>query len=152
MPERGTAGADRRASSRAMRRCTRIPRVAPFTLAMLAASCAPATTIAIDSVGSAGTVIFVVSRGAPSRPAAISAFRVDGCKARGSPAPESHWLTLAPDSAELVARITYGIPPAGWRSVQGPQPLVPGCYRAAVASAPPLEFDLRPDGDVKMRR
>ncbi len=139
----------------AQRRTTRqgtATLVATLVLTISAASCDRATTIAIDSTSSEGAIAFTLSRGSTSRPAAIAAFRVDRCNARGAPAPESHWLTLAPDSAEQVSRITYGAPPAGWRSTQGPQPLVPGCYRAAVASAPPLEFDLLPDGQVKTRR
>ena len=93
---------------------------------------------------------FVLTTGAG--PASVSAFRVDRCNARGSPAPESHWLTLAPDRAESLAHISYGNPPPGWRSVQGPQPMAPGCYRAAIANAPPLEFDVLPDGQVKARQ
>ena len=90
----------------------------------------------------------VSSNGAPAR---IAAFRVDRCNARGSPAPESHWLTLAPDTAETISRITYGSPPPGWRSVQGPQPMAIGCYRAALSNAPPLEFDVLPDGQIRAR-
>lgn len=120
--------------------------------AIVAGACEPGATIAIDPANRGASVTFTITRGERGRPASIAAFRVDGCAARGSPAPESHWLTLAPDTAESIARITYGQPPAGWRSTQGPQLLVPGCYRAAVASAPPLEFDLLANGDVKARR
>ena len=128
------------------------PRVGLVAIAMLVASCDPATRIAIDPESRAPDVSFVLSSGATSRPATVAAFRVDRCEARGSPTPESHWLTLAPSGAEPISRITYGVPPTGWRSTQGPQPMAPGCYRAAVASAPPLEFDVLADGDVKTRR
>ena len=74
--------------------------------------------------------------------------------ARGSPPIDTEWLTVAPVAPALapVARIVYGTPPAGWRSAQGPHPLTPGCYRAAVADAPPLEFDVFSDGRVTARR
>ena len=121
-------------------------------IAMLSASCSAPPSIALDSASAPGSPAFVVTLRGSDRPARISAFRVDACAARGGPTPESHWLTLAPDTAESPGRIRYGSPPPGWRSVQGPQPLVPGCYRAAVAGAPPLEFDVLADGMTKARR
>jgi hypothetical protein len=118
---------------------------------MVAISCEP-PSIMIEPTSTASSATFVIHGGSTTRPMVVRAFRVDGCGARGSPAPESMWLTMAPDTAEAISRFTYGMPPAGWRSVQGPHPLVPGCYRAAVANAPPLEFDVSPDGNVKARR
>ena len=119
-------------------------------MAVVTAGCRDAGGIALADGSSIARLDFTLSAGTGA--ARIAAFRVDRCNARGSPAPESHWLTLAPDRAESLARITYGTPPPGWRSVQGPQPVVPGCYRAAIANAPPLEFDVLPDGEVKVRR
>ena len=119
-------------------------------MAMLAGSCGDTPSISLAAGSSGSNLAFSLAGAAGA--SRVSAFRVDRCDARGSPAPESHWLTMAPDTAERVARITYASPPPGWRSVQGPQPMVPGCYRAAVANAPPLEFDVLPDGDVKARR
>ena len=118
----------------------------------VATACDPPSTISIDPASTLSTPLFTLSGGMETSPAPITAFRIDACAARGSPAPESHWLAMAPDTAEVILHITYGVPPSGWRSVQGPQPMVPGCYRAAVASAPPLEFDVLPDGNVKARR
>jgi len=118
----------------------------------VATACDPPSTISIDPASTRSTPVFTLSGGMETSPAAITAFRIDACAARGSPAPESHWLAMAPDTAEVILYITYGVPPSGWRSVQGPQPMVTGCYRAAVASAPPLEFDVLPDGNVKARR
>lgn len=129
---------------------TPVARATVVSIALLSASCADVPTIALDAGSTMTNLRFEVSgNGAPAR---IAAFRVDRCNARGSPAPESHWLTLAADTAESITRITYGSPPPGWRSVQGPQPMVAGCYRAAVANAPPLEFEVLPDGNVKARR
>jgi len=129
---------------------TLLARVTVVSMALLSASCGDALTIALEAGSTMTDLRFEVSsNGTPAR---IAAFRVDRCDARGSPAPESHWLTLAPDTAETISRITYGSPPPGWRSVQGPQPMAVGCYRAAVANAPPLEFDVLPDGQAKARR
>ena len=125
-------------------------RVIVVSIALLSASCGDASTIELDAESTMTDLRFVVS--ANGRPARIAAFRVDRCDARGSPAPESHWLTLAPDTAETISRITYGSPPPGWRSVQGPQPMAPGCYRAALANAAPLEFDVRAEGQIRARR
>lgn len=125
-------------------------RVTVVSIVLLSASCGDGANLSIDSTSTMSDLRFdLTTDAAPSR---IAAFRIDRCDARGSPTPESHWLTLAADTAEPVSRITYGSPPPGWRSVQGPQPLRPGCYRAAVANAPPLEFDVMPDGQVKARR
>jgi hypothetical protein len=118
---------------------------------MVAASCEP-PSITIEPASTATAATFVIHAGPTARPMMIAAFRVDRCDAKGAPAPESRWLTMAPDTAEPISRITYGTPPAGWRSVQGPHPLAPGCYRAAVSNAPPLEFDVSPDGHVTARR
>ena len=123
-----------------------------LAIAMLSASCNAPPTIALDPSSAVGAPAFTITREGAGEAARITAFRVDACAARGGPTPESHWLTMAPDTAEAVARFAYGAPPPGWRSVQGPQPLVPGCYRAAVAGAPPLEFDVMPDGMAKARR
>ena len=117
---------------------------------LIGAACGESSRIALEDGSTTAGLVFTVSDG--DDPTRIAAFRIDRCNARGSPAPESHWLTLAPDTAEAIARITYADPPVGWRSVQGPQPLVPGCYRAAVANAPPLEFDIMADGQAKARR
>ena len=128
----------------------RAGRIAMVSIVLLSASCGDVASLSLDGASSMRDLRFdLTSDGAPAR---ITAFRVDRCDARGSPAPESHWLTLAADTAERISRITYGTPPPGWRSVQGPQPMLPGCYRAAVANAPPLEFDVLADGRVKARR
>ena len=128
---------------------TSLARVAVVSVALLA-GCRNAASLSLEAGSTMASLRFVLSD--DGAPAAITAFRVDRCNARGSPTPESHWLTLAPDTAETIARIAYGTPPPGWRSVQGPQPMVAGCYRAAIANAPPLEFEVLPDGQVKARR
>ena len=118
-------------------------------IVLVATSCGETTRIAIEPGSNSINLAFSLASGEGA--ARISAFRVDRCDARGSPAPESHWLALAPDTAEAIVRISYGNNPPGWRSVQGPQPIVAGCYRAAVANAAPLEFDVLRSGQVKAR-
>ena len=121
-----------------------------LVLAFVACSAPP--SIRLDSTASHTTPVFVLAPQGTSDDARISAFRVDACNARGSPPIDTHWLTVAPNEPQTVARITYGIPPSGWRSAQGPHPLTPGCYRAAIAGAPPLEFDIGIDGRATARR
>lgn len=114
--------------------------------------CRPSWEIGLQDGGTASDLSFSLSRAGRPQPAVIAAFRVDACTSRGNPPIDTHWLTTAPDTAEAVRRIDYGVPPAGWRSVAGPHPLTPGCYRAAVSAAPPLEFDVMSDGSIRARR
>ena len=122
-----------------------------FLLVAVAACTAPAT-ITLDEGSAANAPSFSLSQPGRADPPSITAFRVDACEARGSPPIDTHWLTVAPDQAQPIARIVYGTPPEGWRSPQGPHPLTPGCFRAAIAGAPPLEFDVLADGRVTARR
>ena len=126
-------------------------RAAIVFVPLLAACSAPAS-ISLDSAASDSTPVFLLTRQGTSEPVPITAFRIDACNARGSPPIDTHWLAIAPGAPEPVARIVYGMPPAGWRSAQGPHPLGPGCYRAAIAGAPPLEFDVSTGGRATARR
>ena len=115
-------------------------------------ACKPTWEITLDGASTATQPRFVLTRAGSTDPARITAFRVDACAARGSPPINTNWLTVAPSEPPPVAHIAYGEPPPGWGSAQGPHALTPGCYRAAVADAPPLEFDITPDGRVTARR
>jgi hypothetical protein len=117
----------------------------------LVAACGPKWAITLEDGSTATAPAFSLSRSGSTEPARIAAFRVDACAARGSPPIDTHWLTVAPAAQTPVTRIAYGAPPPGWRSAQGPHPLTPGCYRAAVSDAPPLEFDVLADGRVTAR-
>ena len=117
-------------------------------------ACKPTWNIALEETAAGAPPVFLLSRKGSIEPAHVSVFRVDACASRGSPPIDTHWLTIAPDAKGLppVARIVYGVPPQHWRTAQGPHPLKPGCYRAAVTNAPPLEFDVLPDGRMTARR
>lgn len=118
------------------------------------AACKPTWTIALEETPAGSPPVFSLSRKGTIEPANVSVFRVDACASRGTPPIDTHWLTMAPDAKGLppVGRIVYGVPPQHWRSAQGPHPLIPGCYRAALTNAPPLEFDILPDGRATARR
>ena len=132
------------------------PRQVVRAVALLSvmAACKPTWNIALDETAAGAPPAFLLTRRGSNEPAQVSVFRVDACAARGSPPIDTQWMTVAPDAKGLppVARIVYGIPPQHWRSAQGPHPLQPGCYRAAVTNAPPLEFDVLPDGRTTARR
>jgi hypothetical protein len=116
-----------------------------FLLAAAAGCTAPAA-ITLDDGSTASAPSFSLSRPGHGEAPSVAAFRVDACEARGSPPIDTHWLTVAPNEGRAVARIVYGTPPDGWRSAQGPHPLTPGCFRAAIAGAPPREIDVLADG------
>ena len=122
------------------------------SLLVVMTACKPTWAIDLEDGSTATAPVFSLSRAGSTEPARIAAFRVDACAARGSPPIDTHWLTVAPAAPHPVTRIVYGAPPPDWRSAQGPHPLTPGCYRAAVAGAPPLEFDVFTDGRVTARR
>ncbi len=121
-------------------------------LVCASSACGPTWEIELEQTAAGTPPVFALSRRGSDEPARIAAFRIDACDARGSPPIDTHWLTVAPRMPQPVARITYGSPPEGWRSAQGPHPLLPGCYRAAVAAAPPLEFDVLTDGRITARQ
>jgi hypothetical protein len=122
-------------------------------LAALVIGCAPKPTIGLDTASAATAAIFTLAIPGSDVAPTIAAFRVDACAPAGGAPFEAVWFTRSPsDDGQPLARITYGIAPTGWRSVQGPHPLVPGCYRAAISRAAPLEFDVRPDGRIVERR
>lgn len=115
--------------------------------------CAPTPTIGLDSASATAGGVFTFALPGRAEAPTIAAFRVDACAPTGGAPFEAVWLTRSPtDEGQPIDRIAYGIPPAGWRSVQGPHPLVPGCYRAAISRAAPFEFDVRPDGRIIERR
>lgn len=122
------------------------------SLLCVVTACKPTWAIDLEDGSTATAPAFSLSRSGSTDPARIAAFRVDACAARGSPPIDTHWLTVAPGASQPISRIDYGVPPAGWRSAQGPHPLTQGCYRAAIAGAPPLEFDVLADGRVTARR
>ena len=128
--------------------------LAAVALIVAIAACKPTWDIALEQTAPGAPPVFLLTRRGSNEPAYVSVFRVDACDARGTPPIDTQWMTVAPDAKGLppVSRIVYGVPPQHWRSAQGPHPLLPGCYRAAVNNAPPLEFDLLPDGRTTARR
>lgn len=128
----------------------RLVRIA--ALACATSACGPTWEIQLEDTAVGAPPTFALSRKGTDEAARIAAFRVDACDARGSPPIDTQWLTVAPTAPTPVARIAYGTPPDGWRTAQGPHPLLPGCYRAAVAAAPPLEFDVLTDGRITARQ
>ena len=129
----------------------RVVAIAVILLSATAA-CGPTWEIRLEDTATGSPPTFVLSHRGSAEPARVAAFRVDACDARGSPPIDTHWLTVAPGAPQPVTRVIYGISPTGWRTAQGPHPLLPGCYRAAVAGAPPLEFDVLVDGRVTARQ
>ena len=132
------------------------PRLVVSAVALLvaAAACKPTWSIALEDTAAGAPPAFSLTRKGSNEPANVSVFRVDACASRGSPPIDTQWMAVAPDAKGLppVSRIVYGVPPQHWRSAQGPHPLLPGCYRAAVSNAAPLEFEVLPDGRTTARR
>ena len=120
-------------------------RAALLTAAL---ACSEARAIRVAPGSTASRLTFEIDTEAVR--GATAAFRVDACSAAGVP-PQAHWLARGDGTWGSVGRIEYGAPPAGWHSVQGPRPLAPGCYRAAIARATPLEIDIHEDGSVSAR-
>ena len=128
--------------------------MAAVALLVATAACKPTWSIALDDSPAGTPPAFLLTRKGSNEPAHVSVFRVDACASRGSPPIDTHWLTIAPDAKGLppVGRIVYGVAPQHWRTAQGPHPLIPGCYRAAVSNGAPLEFDVLADGRATARR
>jgi hypothetical protein len=57
-------------------------------------------------------------------------------------------LATVSDVPPHPTRIVYGEVPIGFRSVQGPHPLQPGCYRVSVTGTGIAEFWIREDGSI----
>lgn len=47
--------------------------------------------------------------------------------------------------------VTYGVTPPDGVSDEGPRPLTPGCYQAAISGNGRTVFDVAPDGRVTER-
>lgn len=75
----------------------------------------------------------------------IRVFRCDGPSAGEGAVWAASVDTVGPGP---VKRVVYGDPLPGWRSVQGPSPITPGCYRAAISGTGRTEFEVKPDGSV----
>lgn len=75
--------------------------------------------------------------------------RVDRCEPASTDAhPAAIWI-LAPANGDLpIDRVTYGEAPEGYRSVEGPYPLVPGCYIADSMSGGSVRFLVTGNGSV----
>ena len=58
---------------------------------------------------------------------------------------------MTPAAAEVrwPARVVYGEPPTGFQSERGPEPLVPGCYQAAILGTGGVQFMIDLDGGVR---
>ena len=61
------------------------------------------------------------------------------------------WTVVANGTRTLPDRIRYGQLLPGFATTAGPLPLSPGCYRVIVSEAPPVTFDVSPDGVVRAR-
>jgi hypothetical protein len=61
------------------------------------------------------------------------------------------WTVAGNGTRTLPERIRYGEPLPGFATIAGPLPLSAGCYRVIVSEAPPVTFDVGPDGIVRPR-
>ena len=62
------------------------------------------------------------------------------------------WTIVGNGTAFLPDRVRYGQAVPGFAPTIGPIPLSAGCYRVIVSEAPPLTFDVGPDGIVRLRQ
>jgi len=62
------------------------------------------------------------------------------------------WTIVGNGTKFLPDRVRYGQAVPGFATTVGPVPLTAGCYRVIVSAAPPLTFDVGPDGVVRLRQ
>jgi len=62
------------------------------------------------------------------------------------------WTIVGNGTTFLPDRVRYGQAVPGFAATAGPVPLSAGCYRVIVSAAPPVTFDVGPDGVVRLRQ
>lgn len=79
----------------------------------------------------------------------VRVYRCDGPSA----GPGADWVVHA-DTTKFprLKRVIYGEVPPGWATGEGPAPLTPGCYRAAISGTGKTEFHVQPDGGITERQ
>jgi hypothetical protein len=58
------------------------------------------------------------------------------------------WVLFQERQGPAVRQVAYGETPPGYRSGQGPRPLVPGCYQAIATTGGMVEFTVTRDGRI----
>ncbi len=59
------------------------------------------------------------------------------------------WVLSQDEHGPAIQRVTYGEAPPGYRSEQGPRPIVPGCYQAVATTGGLVEFNVLADKTIE---
>jgi len=119
-----------------------------IAIAFAALACEEKTALWIIPGSTANQLEFGVShRRGGTKPIEFQILNVHTCPGASGQEVE-YWVLVADSSAVPSARIRYGVPPPGYRSLMGPLSIDPGCYHAAIAGTGRLQFEVGADGRV----
>jgi hypothetical protein len=131
--------------------CSQRLRVAVVTgIALWSLGCPRKTSIWVEPGSTLRRLEFgISSRRGGDRPVDWGGLRVYACSGTDYGPTGAAWA-VGPfrQIQRWPVRVQYGVPPEGFQTVQGPEPLRPGCYRALVAGTGLTQFIVREDSSV----
>jgi len=124
--------------------------LASTAVALVLTGCPKRTAIWVVRGSTADRLEFgIADRRDGARAVQIDVLRVSSCdSAPYGPTGAAWLLSRVTEATPPPTRVTYGREPLGFRSDQGPQPLVPGCYDAMVTGTGRLRFEIETQGAV----
>src|SRR5262249_148970 len=118
------------------------------SMSLIAGGCALENRVTIAPGANRDSLVFVLGgEGGTANTRVIYGLTVERCAG-----DVVFWTIAGTGTRTLPDRIRYGELPPGFVRAAGPLPLSAGCYRVIVSEAPPVTFDVSPDGIVRLRK
>jgi hypothetical protein len=119
-------------------------------LVCCAAGCRPqASVLWIEPNSTAEHLVFGIGETIGGQPVdQFGVLRVYGCDGP-QVGTGAMWVLAQVMEGPPARRVAYGEPPPGYRSEQGPRPLVPGCYQAIATTGGIVEFYVLPTHAIR---
>lgn len=126
-------------------------------LCLVLVACPYRSAVWVEPGSTAEHMVFVLGKADnhPEPPLQLYYFGVYPCpfddESWGQP-EQAVWLIEEAGNASVPRRVVYGVDPPGYKTVRGPAPLTPGCYRARDSGNGFVEFEVLEAGGVAAKR
>jgi hypothetical protein len=111
-------------------------------------ACAVENTIALAPNPRADSLVFLIR---DARTGGASSGFTYGLSVLRCGDERAFWTIAADGTRHIPEQIVYGQPVPGFTTRAGPDTLRAGCYKAIVSASTPLEFDVAPTGQIRVR-